>query len=340
MSRLDRKIVLPGGSGFLGKLLATYFQNLDWQVIILTRRPNKIALPATVVEWDGRTVGPWRRELEGATALVNLAGRSVNCRYTTRNRERILASRIDSTRAIGQAIAAGAMPPKVWLNSSTATIYKHSIDQPMDEVTGVIAATPEAKDAFSIGVATAWEREFDAALAPGVRKVALRTAMVLDTESGTVYRVLRRLVRLGLGGPMASGRQYVSRIHELDFCRAVHWLIEFSDLSGPTNVAAPCPVTNRELMQALRSACGKPFGLPATRWMLGIGALLLRTETELILKSRRVVPKRLLEDGFEFQFPTIRPAIDDLERRLSPPAQKWHRVGRSITPPELEHWAV
>jgi uncharacterized protein len=314
MSERPRKIILPGGSGFLGKLLAQYFHSCGWHVVVLTRHPRRLSFAAEVCEWDGRSPGDWRFHLEGAAALVNLAGRSVNCRYSAKNRDRILTSRVESTRAIGQAIAGCTVPPAVWLNSSTATIYKHSFDQPMDEATGIIAATAEAKDAFSIEVATAWEDEFAAAITPATRKVALRTAMVLDTEPGTVYRVLRRLVRLGLGGRMGTGNQYVSWIHEADFCRAIGWLIEDSSLSGPVNVAAPQPVTNWELMRTLRQVCDVPCGLPATRWMLELGAFLLRTETELIIKSRRVVPARLLNDGFVFQFPDVASAIDQLER--------------------------
>jgi uncharacterized protein (TIGR01777 family) len=248
---------------------------------------------------------------------LNLAGRSVNCRYHARNREEILRSRLDSTRVLGEAISKCSHPPKVWLNSSTATIYKHSYDHPMDEATGVIGGTPEAKDEFSVEVATAWERAFDEADTPRTRKVTLRTAMVLSTQAGTVYRILRRFARLGLGGAMADGRQFVSWVHEADFCRAIEWLIERESLAGIVNIAAPAPVTNRELMRILRRATGAWFGLPASRWMLELGTLLLRSETELVIKSRRVVPGRLLDAGFEFQFPDIAAAVADLEARLT-----------------------
>ena len=195
--------------------------------------------------------------------LVNLAGRSVNCRYHAANRREILLSRINSTRVLGDAIGRCSQPPKVWLNSSTATIYKHSFEQPMDEATGVIAGTPEVKDAFSVDVAQAWERVFNEAAAPHTRKVALRTAMVLSTEPGTVFRVLRRLARCALGGAMAGGRQYMSWIHEVDFCRAVEWLIAQEDVSGPVNVAALHPLPNRDVMRLVREACGTRLGLPA-----------------------------------------------------------------------------
>jgi uncharacterized protein (TIGR01777 family) len=235
----------------------------------------------------------------------------VNCRYNERNRRLILDSRVDSTRVLGEAILRCTKPPTVWLNSSTATIYKHLLERAMDE-RGEIEATPEAKDAFSVEVAQAWERTFEAAQTPATRKVALRMAMVLGTQAGTVLDVLGRLVRSGLGGRMGTGRQYVSWIHEEDFCRAIEWLISQKDFCGVVNLAAPNPVPNRELMATLRSAYGKSFGLPAARWMLEVGAFFMRTETELIIKSRRVVPGRLLESGFDFRFPKLEEALTDL----------------------------
>jgi hypothetical protein len=325
MTQPLRKMVLAGGSGFLGRLLADWFRPLNWDVVVLTREPCA-AMPARAVLWDGETGGDWAGELEGATALVNLAGRSVNCRYHAQNRRAIVRSRLDSTRALGEAVAGCMRPPKVWLNSSTATIYKHSFDRPMDEASGLIAGTPEAKDVFSVEVAKAWEAAFAEAAAPATRKVALRTAMVLSTYPHTVYRVLRRLVRSGLGGAMGGGRQFVSWLHQTDFCRAVEWVIEHDELAGPVNLAAPEPLPNRDVMSTLRVVCHVPFGLPATRWMLEIGAVALRTETELIINSRRVVPARLLEAGFQFRFPDFRSAVEDLERRMAQPPRRSLRV--------------
>ena len=330
-----RKIVLAGGTGFLGTALARWFHADGWQVVVLSRQTNCHVPNAQLVYWDGANVGAWASELEGATAVVNLAGRTVNCRYTPANRQAILASRIDSTRVLGQAIAECLQPPQVWLNSSTATIYRHSFDQPMDEQSGQIAATPEAKDQFSIEVATAWEREFHEAQVPNTRQLTLRTAMVLSTASGTVYRVLRRLARLGLGGAMAGGRQYVSWIHEEDFCLAVAWLIEREACSGVFNLAAPHPLTNRQLMRTLRSACRMPIGLPATRAMLELGAVLLRTETELIIKSRRVVPTRLLSEGFLFRYAHLAGAVEDLERQLKFPAPRARRPAEAVAQPPV-----
>lgn len=311
------KLVIAGGSGFLGQLLAGWFVRHGWDVACLTRDRHSPVATARAVIWDGHSLGNWLAELEGADALVNLAGRSVNCRYHARNRAAILRSRIDSTRVLGQAVGICDRPPNVWLNSSTATIYQHTFDRAMDEQTGVIAGTPVAKDLFSVEVAKAWESTFDEAVTPRTRKVALRTAMVFGRQAGTVYRVLRRLVRFGLGGPMAGGRQYVSWLHEADFCRAVEWLIEHDEISGPVNLAAPTPLSNREMMRMLRCACHVPFGLPASRWMLEVGTWLLRTESELVIKSRRVVPARLLAKGFEFQFPRMELAVADLEKHMA-----------------------
>jgi uncharacterized protein (TIGR01777 family) len=249
--------------------------------------------------------------LDGASAVVNLAGKSVNCRYNARNRREILDSRIDSTRALGEAISRCAAPPAVWLNASTATIYTHTFGHPWDE-SGETAATLEAKDAFSVEVAKAWERALDEFHTPATRKVALRMAMVLGHGKNSVFPTLRRLVRLGLGGKMGHGRQFVSWIHESDYCRAVEWLITRNDIRGVVNLAAPNPLPNAEMMTTLRRVCGVPFGLPATQWMLEAGAFLLRTETELIIKSRRVIPRRLLESGFQFEFPRIQEAFEDL----------------------------
>lgn len=317
MTDIRKKLVLPGGSGFLGKLLARWFDGLGWDVLILARRVNPQPPVGRAAVWDGRTLGRWTEELEEADAVVNLAGRSVNCRYHARNRRGMMDSRIQSTAILGEAIARCRRPPRVWLNLSTATIYKHSFDRPMDEATGEIGATPAAKDAFSVEVAIAWERAFDAAQTPGTRKVALRTAMVLGREPGSVFQVLRRLARLGLGGAMGDGRQYMSWIHEIDFCRAVAWLIDHEDVAGPVNLAAPNPLPNRDVMRLFRQICGMPIGLPASHWMLEIGAFFLRTETELIIKSRRVVPARLLEQGFAFQFPHLEDALRDLSSPVS-----------------------
>lgn len=314
---MAKKLVIAGGSGFLGQLLAGWFDDLGWNVVSLSRDLTGNVGAARRVLWDGRSLDDWALELEGADAVVNLAGRSVNCRYHAANRAAILNSRIGTTRVLGEAITACKRPPKVWLNSSTATIYKHSFDRAMDERQGVIEGTRAAKDEFSVEVARAWEREFDDAKTPQTRKVVLRTAMIFGTHPGTVYRVLRRLARCGLGGAMAGGRQYVSWLHDADFCRAVQWLIERPIFSGVVNLASPHPVTNAEMMRTIRRACRMPLGLPASRWMLEIGTWLVRSESELVIKSRRVIPARLTEAGFVFRYPEMAEAIADLEARLA-----------------------
>lgn len=254
--------------------------------------------------------------MEGSAAVINLCGRSVDCRYNEANRRLILESRVLSTRVLGEAIGQCAEPPAVWLNASTATIYKHSFDREMDEA-GEIAVDKDARDEFSVEVAQAWEGALHQARTPVTRKIALRMSMVFGQMEGTVFRVLRRLARLGLGGSMAGGRQFVSWIHEEDFCRAVKWLLTHENLTGPFNLASPNPVTNREMMATLRQVAGAPFGLPAARWMLEVGAFFLRTETELMIKSRRVVPGKLLASGFRFNFPRLEDAMMDIEKRLA-----------------------
>jgi uncharacterized protein len=285
---MKTKIILAGGSGFLGNALANYFAAKRIEVIILIRRPKPRADMIHEVHGDGVDVGDWLKELEGSRARINLAGVSVNCRYHTRNRKLMLDSRLNSTRVLGGA-----------------------------------------KDIFSVFVATEWEREFfqpgssrreeahsiakasdmdggqsllTSAATASVRKVALRSAMVPGHAKNSVLPNLLRLGRLGLGGSLAGGRQFVSWIHRADFCRAVEWIIEHENLSGAVNLAAPNPVPNAEFMATIRKACRAPFGLPATRWMLEIGAFVLRTETELLIKSRYVVPGKLLADGFKFHF--------------------------------------
>ena len=307
------KVVLAGGSGFLGVVLGNWLTQRSYEIVVLSRRSRPYTFGKCVL-WDGETLGEWTNELEGAMALVNLAGISVNCRYNERNRRQILDSRILSTRALGRAVAECATPPQVWLNSGTATIYKHTYGDAHGE-DGEIAATREANDEFSIQVARAWEEEFAKAECPQTRKIVLRTAIVLDSIPGTAYEVLRRLARFGLGGKMGDGKQFLSWIHADDFCRSILWVIENPSATGNYNIAAPAPITNAETMRLLRQAVRMPIGLPASRWMLEIGAFLLRTETELIIKSRRVVPTRLIAEGFTFEFPTLASAITSLESR-------------------------
>lgn len=308
------KYVIPGGTGQVGTMLERALRADGHQVVILTRTPTAPHHTA----WDGRTLGRWAEQLDGADVVVNLAGRTVSCRYTPENLRQMMDSRVDSARVVGEAIAAAARPPRVWLQMSTATVYAHRFDAPNDEATGLVGGSePDVPDywEYSVRIARNWEAEQEAAATPATRKVALRSAMVLSPDRGGVFDVLSWLARLGLGGPVAGGRQYVSWIHEHDFVRAVRFLAEREELAGPVNLAAPNPLPHRELMRELRRANGVPLGLPATRWMAELGAFALRTDTELLLKSRRVVPGRLLEAGFAFDFPHCADAARELVAR-------------------------
>ena len=308
------KVVIPGGSGQVGRVLARAFHNRGDEVVVLSRTQTN-SLPWRVVQWDGETLGEWTREFENADAIINLAGQSVNCRYTPENRRLIIDSRVKSTRVVGQAIAETERAPRVWLQASTATLYAHRYDAANDEATGVIGGgEPQAPDTwrFSIDVVKKWERELNAAATLQTRRVLMRSAIIMSPDRGGPFDTLLALVRFGLGGTCGDGQQYVSWIHNQDFARAVIWLIEHEELRGPVNLAAPNPLPNAEFMRDLRSAWGISVGLPSTEWMLELGAFVLRSETELILKSRRVMPGRLLQSGFTFQFPIWADAARDL----------------------------
>ncbi|ARP73404.1 TIGR01777 family protein [Streptomyces pluripotens] len=308
------KVVLPGGTGQVGTILERALTAAGHEVTVLTRRPVR----AHHIGWDGATLGRWAAALDGCDAVINLAGRSVSCRYTPENLRAMMDSRVDSARVVGEAIAAAARPPRVWLQMSTATVYAHRFDAAHDEATGLIGGSePGVPDywAYSVEIAQNWERAQAEAPTPETRKVALRSAMVMSPDRGGVFDVLSRLARLGLGGPVAGGAQYVSWIHDQDFVQAVEFLIARDDLEGPVNLASPGPLPQRDLMRALRTAWGIPVGLPATRWMAELGAFALRTDTELLLKSRRVVPGRLRAAGFTFAYPEWGTAATSLVRR-------------------------
>jgi len=310
------KIVIPGGSGQVGTILARAFQSDGHEVVVLSR--NASTAPWRTVVWDAETLGDWATEIDGADIVINLTGRSVNCRYNPENRRQIMDSRVRSTSIIGKAIEAAANPPKLWLQSSTATIYCHRYDAPNDEITGILGGNePGAPDTwnFSIGVAKAWEDGANAFVLPNTRLVLMRSAMTMSPDRDGIFDTLLGLVRLGLGGTAGDGRQYISWIHDRDFIRALYWLIEHEEIAGPVNLSSPNPLRNREFMQKLRVAWGTKIGLPATEWMIKLGAIFMRTESELVLKSRRVVPTRLLDSGFKFEFSDWDAAANDLCRR-------------------------
>ncbi len=310
------RIVIPGGSGQVGSILARHFHASGHEITVLSRNPQRA--PWKTLLWDGVNPGSWTAALEGSDVCVNLAGRSVNCRYTTVNRSAIYQSRLQSTELLNRVVQALRDPPRVWLNASTATIYRHALDRAMDEVTGELGGgEPGAPDTwnFSIDVAKRWEQAFFGVETPRTRKVAMRSAMTFSPDRGGVFDVFLSLVRHGLGGKQGSGRQFVSWIHETDFVRAVDFLIVREEFTGTVNVASPHPLPNVDFMRVLRAAWGAAIGLPAPGWMLEAGTWLMRTESELVLKSRRVVPGRLQEAGFTFEFPEWPAAARDLVRR-------------------------
>lgn len=300
-----RKLVIAGGSGFLGRAAARYFAASGWEVVIVSRSAPSLPVPARWVSWDGLRQGAWSRELGGAAALLNLAGRTVNCRYTAQNMLEIYTSRTDSTRALARAIRDADAPPAVWLNSSTATLYHDARDHGQTEANG------ELGTGFSVDVARRWEDALMEEDLPHTRRVALRTAMVFGVGAGGVMETTDRVVRLGAAGAMAGGGQYVSWIHERDFCRACEFLIRHA-LAGAINVTAPEPLPNRAFLAAYRAAWKVPFGVPSTAGLIRLGARVMNSEAELLLKSRWALPERLFSAGFVFDYPTWPQAITAL----------------------------
>ena len=307
MSLKNQKVVLPGGSGYIGRHLSRHFVAKGYDVVVLSRSEGELSECVRYVWWDGANLDAWANEIDGADVVINLSGRSINCRYTKKNRQQIYDSRENSTQVVGEAITQAKEPPRVWLNASAATIYRHSLDRDMDEATGelqyVEPGRPKDKWEFSVDVVNRWEEALFNADTSSTRRIAMRLSMVFGTGSGGVFEAFRKITRLGLSGTQGSGNQFVSWLHIEDFLRMVDWSIENENIKGPINMCAPNPLPNREFLMGLRNACGVKLGLPAASWMLEIGAFFMRTETELLLKSRRVVPGKLLESGFKFNHP-------------------------------------
>lgn len=295
------KIIIAAGTGFLGKNLEQYFTAKGHQVYILTRNPKR----RSEFYWDATTLGEWKNLLENADVLINLAGKSVDCRYTPKNRKEIYDSRINSTKVLQQAVDQCRSKPKVWMNAGSATIYIHSETHLNTEEHGIIG------DDFSMNICKSWEQEFFKTTTEDVRKVALRTSIVLGNNGGA-FPKLKTLTKVGLGGNQGRGNQKVSWIHIHDFCKAVEYVIDHHDLSGPVNVTAPDPLSNESFMKELRREMNIPFGLNAPAWQLEIASVVVRTETELLLKSRNVYPDKLLKNGFEFTYPKLETALQDL----------------------------
>jgi uncharacterized protein len=316
------KIAIPGGSGQVGQILARHFHAQNHAVTVFSRSPRPA--PWRVVPWDGLTPGPWISDLEQSDICINLAGRSVNCRYTPANRRSIYDSRILTTRLLNEVVAGLNQAPRLWINAGTVTIYRHALDRPMDEVHGELGGNePGAPDTwnFSIDVARGWEEAFFAQATPRTRKIAIRSAITFSPDRGGVFDVLLGLVRHGLGGRQGPGTQFVSWIHETDFVRAIDLLIAREEFTGTVNLASPNPLPNRDFMRELRDAWGIRVGLPCPAWMTEMGARLMRTESELVLKSRRVVPGRLMAAGFQFLYPEWRAAARELVSRWRAVAQ-------------------
>jgi uncharacterized protein (TIGR01777 family) len=297
-----KKIVLAGGNGYLGRVLAKYYGDKAAEIVILSRHEKQQERNVRTVVWDGKTWGKWAAELVNADMLVNLCGKNVNCRYTEKNKAEIFSSRLEPTELLGKVIHDLVEPPKLWINVSSATIYRHAEDRPQDEETG------EHGEGFSVDVCEAWEYAFNKYDTPKTRKIALRMGIVLG-RGDSVFPRLLNLVKMGMGGRQGNGQQYVSWVHELDAARCTDWFADHPGLEGIFNCTAPEPVKNDRLMQIIRKAAGYPLGLPAPKWLLEIGSVFIRTETELILKSRWVLPKRLLDSGFTFTFPQAEDAV-------------------------------
>lgn len=299
------KVVIAGGNSYLGKALVDFYHAQSAEVIVLVRKLQGKNSAIKEVIWDGKTIGDWQHELEGADMLINMSGRSVNCRYTEKNKKEIFDSRTSTTKVLGEAVRLCIQPPKVWLNAASATIYRHAEDHAMDEYKGEIGT------GFSVEVCKLWEHTFFEQKTPHTRKVALRTAIVLGKKA-PVLANLSNLVKIGLGGKQGSGKQMMSWIHEEDFARATQWIYEHTEINGSINLSAPKPLTNADMMKEMRHAYRTFIGIASPKFLLEMGAMLIGTETELILKSRWVYPRRLKESGFEFHFPDFRSAITDL----------------------------
>jgi uncharacterized protein len=325
------RILIPGGSGQVGTLLARHLYAAGHEVTVLSRHPKDHPEQSwRTLFWDGATPGPWVAEIDRSDAIIHLSGRSVNCRYNAENRREIIESRVKPTRLLGELIAASPTPPRIWMNASTSTFYRNALDHPQDEFTGELGDLPSERGthepanqpetwSFSIDVAHQWEAALTATPTPHTRKIRLRSSMTMSPDAGGVFSVLSKLARFGLGGTQGSGKQFVSWVHDVDYCRITDLLLARPEITdetdGVVNLTSPNPLPNRDFMRALRQTWGVPIGFPAPKPLLEIGTFIMRSESELVLKSRRAVPTLLLKHGFEFQFPTWPEAAQNLVER-------------------------
>lgn len=302
-----KKIIIAGGSGTLGKVLGNYFSDEGYRVVILTRRAKQPIGNISFMRWDGESLGNWASEVNDAEAVINLNGRTVNCRYTKKNKKDIIDTRVNSTSIIGKAIGQCTNPPKVWINASSAAIYGNTGDKITDE------NSPYGKG-FSTEVCIKWENALNTANIPHTRKIALRIGLVL-TEDGGVLQPIFNLAKYGLAGTIGNGKQYMSWLHEDDFIRVINLCLNDEKLTGAFNCTCPNPVTNAQFMKAVRKASGSKIGFPAPALFVKIGAFFMGTEPELVLKGRRVVSKVLEEKNFQFKFKDIDEAMNDIVNR-------------------------
>jgi len=323
----NKKIIIAGGTGFIGQEITRYF-GAENEIVILSRgiknvKTNAFGHPIIAgqeypklryVQWDGITLGDWTKEFEGADLIINLAGKTVNCRYTEKNKKEIFDSRTNAVKAIAAAIQHTTVPPKLWINAASATIYPHATDTPRDE------SFTDFHDDFSVKVCQLWEKTFEEQRTPFTRKVILRMAITLG--AGGVMTPYFNLLKFALGGQQGNGKQMYSWIHVEDTCRMIEWIFEHDELEGMYNCSSPNPVTNKAFMQILRKVTGHKIGLPAFEWMLNIGARLIGTEPELILKSRWVLPTKILQTGFQFKYPLLEDAFKDIVSKT--PRRRYH----------------
>ncbi|HTB53178.1 MAG TPA: TIGR01777 family oxidoreductase [Ferruginibacter sp.] len=301
---MSKKIIIAGGSGFLGHSIIKSYKDTDTNIVVLTRGKSETVNNITYVHWDAESLDDWANELEGATAVINLVGKSVNCRYTEKNKQEIINSRVKATYIIGTAIQIAADPPKVWINAGSAAIFGNSGKEYKDEysLTG---------DGFSPEVCKRWESAFNNIGTPFTKKVFLRIGLVFQKDGGLLKPFIN-LVKFGLGGKIGTGNQYISWIHEDDFTNVIKAVIDREDLSGLIHCSSPAPVTNKEFLQTLRRAYNKSFGLPTPAFIVKIGAVFIGTEAELVLSGRRVVSKILEQKGFDFKYPDITSALTNI----------------------------
>jgi uncharacterized protein len=302
-----KKLIIAAGTGFLGQVLVHHFKNKFEEIVVLTRGKSRINDTIKYVNWNAKTFSGWENELENADVLINLAGKSVDCCYTKENKKEILLSRIESTKILNKAVLKCTTPPKHWLNSSTSTIYRFSLEKQMNEIDGEIG------NDFSMNVAQSWEKTFFKTKTPKTLKTALRTSIVLGRNGGA-FIPLKTLAKIGFGGKQGNGNQFISWIHEEDFANAIEFIIQ-KEIIGVINIVSPSPITNVNFMKKLRKSVGVPFGIPINVFLLKIGSFIIKTETELVLKSRNVIPKRLLENGFKFTFGDLDTAFQNLTNK-------------------------